>query len=174
MLTACNATAEQLENMLHVEEYIILGHDGALELIRLIRATLKAVWYSAKCFDSFIIGKTKLLTWPTQAVTASKYLRKPWHKNCTVQFDHCDSAPTASLLLLQHSQVHRDSQSTGAGGKEPVCSKEKCYFTGIKCRHVFCTVMKIELCVLWMHIVFPQHRPDNTMNWTYHSVGKLP
>lgn len=79
--------------------------------------------------------KTKLLTWFVQEVGVSKKKRisgKPWHKNCTALFDHSDTAPTTFLLLLQHSQVHRDSQNTGAGRKEPVCTQQKCHFTGIK------------------------------------------
>lgn len=78
---------------------------------------------------------------------------KPWRKNCTVPLDHCDTAPTVSLLLLQYSQVHTDSQSTGVGRrrKEPLCTQEKCHFTVIKRQCVLCTVMKIEPCALWIH-----------------------
>ncbi len=137
-------------------------------------STLRAVRYSAKCFDCSVIEKAKLLTWSVQAVCAGKNLWKPWHKNCTVLFDHYDTAPTVSLLLLQYSQVHTDSQNTGASRKEPVCTQEKCHFIGIKLRYVQCTVMKMEPDVLWMHILLPLFGTDSIKNWTFYSVWQVP
>lgn len=123
-----------------------------------LQSTLKSRWQITspsflyfKTVQYSIIEKTKLLTWSVQAAIASKNPRKPWQKNCTVLLDHYETAPTVTLLLLQYSQVQRDSQHTGAGRKEPVCIQEKCHFTGIKRQCVICTVMKMEPYVLWMH-----------------------
>lgn len=110
---------------------------------------LKTLQYAANFVLCSIIDKTKLLTWSVQAAIASKNPRKPWQKNCTVLLDHCDTAHTVTLLVLQYSQV-KDSQNTGTGRKELVCTQEKCHFTKIKPQCLQCTVMKMEPYVLRM------------------------
>lgn len=111
--------------------------------------------------------KTKFLTWSMQAVVASKNPRKPWQKNCTVLLDHCDTAPTVSLLRLESSQVHRDSQSTGARRKELLCTWEKCHFTVIKCQYVLRAALSwkwsLTVCALNAHL---HHRTAPTIPGT--------
>lgn len=127
-----------LKTWWHYDEYITSGQNGGLEFISPITSPppLSVLFWEVQwllCNKE----KKKQSFWPgscKKSVRAKKkkISGKPWHKNCTALFDHSDTAPTAFLLLLQHSQVHRDSQNTGAGRKEPVCTQEKCHFTGIK------------------------------------------
>lgn len=93
--------------------------------------------------------KTKLLT---QSGT-SKNPRKPWHKNCTVLFDHywhcpyCVSPPTSVQSSSQRLIKYRCRCR-----KELVCTLEKYHFASIKGRYVLCTVIKIDVCAFPWHL----------------------
>lgn len=152
LLKSCNATAEQLENMVTLGGIHHQWSWWGLELIWPITSTHFLCFKSSSKFSRvlwlFHNWENKAFD-PVRAGSRGKQNpRKPWHINCTVLFDNYDTAPTASLLLLQYSQVHRDSQNTGGGRKEPVCTQEKYHFTGIKRRYGLRTVMKIEPYVL--------------------------
>lgn len=107
-------------------------------------------WVSNVLSDSFVKGKTKLLTYAGR-----------WHKQKSqetlMQKLHCAvwSLVTLSLLRLPYcfsSVKFTEIQKIQVQvGKEPVCTQGQWHFTRIKCQYVLCTVMKIELYVLWMH-----------------------
>lgn len=75
--------------------------------------------------------------------------RKPWHKNCTVLFDHywhcpyCVSPPTSLQSSSQRLLKYRCRCR-----KELVCTLEKYHFVSIKDRYVLRTVIKIDSHVL--------------------------
>lgn len=88
---------------------------------------------------------------------------KPWHKNCTVWFDHYWHCPyCVSLLPLQYSQVHRDSQNTGEGrNRESVHPRKMPFYWNKAPLLALGTFMKNEgLCTVepesycsWVHFV---------------------
>lgn len=92
---------------------------------------LKAVWYSAECFDSFIMEKTNLLTWPVQAVGASEKSQETVTQklHCAVgslcHCLHCVSPPTSVQSTSQEThkiQVRHPRKMPLYGRSAAVCA----------------------------------------------------